>query len=76
VNTSSGFCQNTPDTNRLGTHRHYFGTPKNPLIFYRLDGEGSFKIELSATLLKAKTLCKIRNIDISKQFSDNEAQVK
>lgn len=63
-----GHCSAKPDSLRWATHRHFFAAPKDPLRYFRAGQADSFGTHLQALLLKLRTICAIREIDLGKSL--------
>ncbi len=70
--STSGLCKTNPDTNKLGTYRHFFSEPSNPMAFYGPCAQGSFKVEQECIMLKAKGLIQLKEMKIVKEFEKND----
>ena len=61
-----GFCSKKPEALRWSTHRHFFGEPEDKYRFFRTPELNSFSINLRTLLLKLKTICIVKNINLPK----------
>lgn len=53
---------------RWATHRHFFSAPKEPLKYFHAGQANSFGIHLQSLLLKLRTICVIKEINLKKSL--------